>query len=364
MAKQPRPTTDKHDALKSAIARINKQFGEGTIMQLGNGGVIPKIQVISTGSLALDAALGIGGLPRGRVVEIFGPESSCKTTLCLQVIAEAQREGGTAAFVDAEHTLDLSYAKKLGVNTNDLLITQPDHGEQALEVVETLIRSEAVDLIVIDSVAALTPKAEIEGEMGEATMGAQARLMSQALRKLSAIIAKSRTTVIFINQIRMRLGLFFGNPETTSGGNALKFYATIRLDIRRIKPIKNETGTVGGRVRVKVVKNKLAPPFKQAEFDVLFAEGIVKTGELIDLGISHGLIQRSGAWHFYNNVRLGQGREASQAFLKDNPEIAQHIESHLKTLLQTNTTIIAHEAESYATEDFRNQTEQADLFSS
>jgi recombination protein RecA len=321
---------DKKRALELALAQIEKQYGKGAVMKLGTAEAPADVPAISTGSLGLDIALGVGGFPRGRVVEIFGPESSGKTTLTLHAIAEAQKAGGVAAFVDAEHALDLGYARKLGVQTDDLLVSQPDTGEQALEIAETLVRSGAIDLIVVDSVAALVPRAEIEGEMGDAHMGLQARLMSQALRKLTAAISKSQTTVIFINQIRMKLGVMFGNPETTTGGNALKFYSSVRLDIRRIESIKEGQEVTGNRVRVKVVKNKLAPPFKQAEFDVTFAEGISKMGELVDLGVDKRILDKSGAWYSYKNDRLGQGREAVRDFLKSNPSIARDIENRLR----------------------------------
>ncbi len=320
----------KKRALELALTQIEKQYGKGAIMKLGAADVQTEVPVTSTGSLSLDLALGVGGLPRGRVVEIYGPESSGKTTLCLHVIAEAQKNGGAAAFIDAEHALDTSYAKKLGVSTDDLLVAQPDTGEQALEIAETLIRSGAVDVIVVDSVAALVPRAEIEGEMGDAHMGLQARLMSQALRKLTGAISKSQTTLIFINQIRMKIGIVFGNPETTTGGNALKFYSSVRLDIRRIEAIKDGQEVTGSRVRVKVVKNKTAPPFKQAEFDIMFAEGISKVGELVDLGVEKKIIEKAGAWYSYNEERLGQGREAVKSFLKTNPDIAQGIERQIR----------------------------------
>ncbi len=320
----------KKKALELAVTQIEKQFGKGAIMKLGTGEALDEIPVISTGSLSLDLALGVGGLPRGRVVEIYGPESSGKTTLCLHAIAEAQKAGGTAAFVDAEHALDTTYAKKLGVQTDDLLVAQPDTGEQALEIVETLVRSGAIDIIVIDSVAALVPRAEIEGEMGDSHMGLQARLMSQALRKLTAAISKSMTTVVFINQIRMKIGVVFGNPETTTGGNALKFYSSVRLDIRRIESIKDGQEVTGSRVRVKVVKNKTAPPFKQAEFDIMFSEGVSKVGELIDLGVDKKIVDKAGAWYSYNEERLGQGREAAKTFLKANVDIAEKIERTIR----------------------------------
>ncbi len=320
----------KKKALDLAVTQIEKQFGKGSIMKLGTGGVPDDVPAVSTGSLSLDMALGIGGLPRGRVVEIFGPESSGKTTLCLHAIAEVQRVGGTAAFVDAEHALDISYAKKLGVQIDDLLVAQPDTGEQALEIAETLVRSGAIDLVVVDSVAALVPRAEIEGEMGDSHMGLQARLMSQALRKLTGAISKSLTTVIFINQIRMKIGVMFGNPETTTGGNALKFYASVRLDIRRIESIKEGQEVMGSRVRVKVVKNKTAPPFKQAEFDIMFAEGVSKVGELVDLGVDKKIVTKAGAWYSFNEERLGQGREAVKTFLKNNADLAQEIEKRIR----------------------------------
>src|SRR5919198_4261170 len=323
---------NREKAIDLAVSQIERQFGKGAIMKLGEGGLVKDVPVISTGSLGLDIALGIRGVPRGRVVEIYGPEASGKTTLALQIVAEAQKQGGMGAYIDAEHALDLGYAKKLGVQTDDLLVSQPDHGEQALEIAETLVRSGAVDIIVVDSVAALVPRAEIEGEMGDAHMGLQARLMSQALRKLTAAISKSQTTVIFINQIRMKLGVMFGNPETTTGGNALKFYSSGRLDIRRIESIKEGQDVTGSRVRVKVVKNKMAPPFKQAEFDILFAEGISKAGELVDLGVDKRVLEKSGAWYSYKGERLGQGRESVRDFLKTNPTIAKEIEGRLREL--------------------------------
>ncbi|HWF62787.1 MAG TPA: recombinase RecA [Nitrospira sp.] len=321
---------DKKRALDLALSQIEKQYGKGAIMKLGAGDKHADVPAISTGSLSLDIALGVGGLPRGRVIEIFGPEASGKTTMTLHCIAEVQKTGGVAAFIDAEHALDLTYAKKLGVQADDLLVSQPDTGEQALEIAETLVRSGAIDLIVVDSVAALTPRAEIEGEMGDAHMGLQARLMSQALRKLTAAIAKSLTTVIFINQIRMKLGVMFGNPETTTGGNALKFYSSVRLDIRRIESIKEGQEVMGSRVRVKVVKNKMAPPFRQAEFDIMFAEGISKTGELVDIGVDKKLIEKSGAWYSYKGERIGQGRDAARDFLKNNVSTAREIEMKVR----------------------------------
>ena len=323
---------DKKRALDLALSQIEKQYGKGAIMKLGGADAPVDIPAISTGSLGLDIALGVGGLPRGRVIEIFGPESSGKTTLTLHAIAEAQKAGGTAAFIDAEHALDLTYAKKLGVQVDDLLVSQPDTGEQALEIAETLVRSGAIDVIVVDSVAALVPRAEIEGEMGDAHMGLQARLMSQALRKLTAAISKSQTTLIFINQIRMKIGVMFGNPETTTGGNALKFYSSVRLDIRRIESIKEGQEVTGSRVRVKVVKNKMAPPFKQAEFDIMFAQGISKTGELVDLGVEKKVVEKSGAWYSYQGERLGQGRDAVRDFLLSNQPLAREIEGKLRDL--------------------------------
>ena len=320
---------NREKALDLAVSQIEKQFGKGAIMKLGEGGVTKDVPVISTGSLGLDIALGIGGVPRGRVIEIYGPESSGKTTLALQIVAEAQKQGGMGAYVDAEHALDLGYAKKLGVKTDDLLVSQPDHGEQALEIAETLVRSGAIDVLVIDSVAALVPKAEIEGEMGDSHMGLQARLMSQALRKLTGTIARSHTVVIFINQIRMKIGVMFGNPETTTGGNALKFYASVRMDIRRIGALKDGDNIVGGRTRVKVVKNKMAPPFKEAEFDVLYGTGISRDGEIVDLGSEMGIVEKSGAWYSFGGDRIGQGREAAKNFLKEHPETAQQIMSRV-----------------------------------
>lgn len=320
---------EKTKALEMAISQIEKSFGKGAIMRLGAEGVTEGLQVIPTGSLSLDIATGIGGLPRGRVIEIFGPESSGKTTLALGVIAQAQITGGNAAFIDAEHALDTTYAQKLSVRVEDLLVSQPDTGEQALEIAEALVRSGAVDIIAIDSVAALVPRAEIEGEMGDSLPGLQARLMSQALRKLSAAISKSLTTVIFINQIRIKIGVMFGNPETTTGGTALKFYSSIRLDIRRIESIKENQEVIGGRVRVKVVKNKVAPPFKQAEFDIYFNEGISRVGEIVDLGADKGIIEKSGAWYSYGGNRIGQGRENTKEFLKNNIEVAKEIEKKI-----------------------------------
>jgi len=321
---------DKHKALDAALAHIEKQFGKGSIMRLGANDRSMDVEAVSTGSLGLDIALGIGGLPRGRVVEVFGPESSGKTTLALQCVAEAQKKGGICAFVDAEHALDPVYARKLGVKVDDLLVSQPDSGEQALEIVDTLVRSGAVDVLVVDSVAALTPKAELEGEMGDSLPGLQARLMSQALRKLTGTIAKSRCMVIFINQIRMKIGIMFGNPETTTGGNALKFYSSVRLDIRRIGQIKERDEPVGNQTRVKVVKNKVAPPFKQVEFDIMYGEGISKTGELVDLGVKAGIVEKAGAWISFKGTRIGQGRENAKTFLKENPKIAAEIEAAIR----------------------------------
>jgi recombination protein RecA len=322
--------TEKAKALQAALAQIEKQFGKGSIMRLGEGEVIEDIQVVSTGSLGLDIALGVGGLPRGRVVEIYGPESSGKTTLTLQVIAEMQKEGGTCAFIDAEHALDIQYAQKLGVNLQELLISQPDTGEQALEIVDALVRSGSVDLIVVDSVAALTPKAELEGEMGDALPGLQARLMSQALRKLTATIKKTNTMVIFINQIRMKIGVMFGSPETTTGGNALKFYASVRLDIRRTGSIKKGEEVIGSETKVKVVKNKVSPPFKTAEFDILYGEGISREGEIIDMGVEARILDKSGAWYAYNGEKIGQGKDNAREFLRENPELAREIENKVR----------------------------------
>jgi recombination protein RecA len=333
-------------ALTAALSQIEKQFGKGAIMRMGDGSAIASVEVISTGSLALDVALGIGGLPRGRVVEIYGPESSGKTTLTLQVIAEAQKVGGTAAFVDAEHALDPQYAENLGVNVEDLLVSQPDTGEQALEITDMLVRSGAVDIVVVDSVAALTPKAEIEGEMGDHHVGLQARLMSQALRKLTANIKRSNCMVIFINQIRMKIGVMFGSPETTSGGNALKFYSSVRLDIRRYGAVKQGEEVVGNQTRVKVVKNKMAPPFKVAEFEIRYGKGISKLGELVDLGVTHGIVNKAGAWYSYGDDRIGQGKENSRVYLEEHPEMAEEIESRLRALLMpAKTPKVAAEAE-------------------
>ena len=329
----PAVNTEKAKALQAALAQIEKQFGKGTIMRLGEGEVIEDIEVVSTGSLGLDLALGVGGLPRGRVVEIYGPESSGKTTLTLQVIAEMQRVGGTCAFIDAEHALDIGYAQKLGVNLQELLISQPDTGEQALEIVDALVRSASVDLVVIDSVAALTPKAEIEGEMGDSLPGLQARLMSQALRKLTGSIKRTNTMVIFINQIRMKIGVMFGSPETTTGGNALKFYASVRLDIRRIGSIKKGEEIIGNETKVKVVKNKVSPPFKTAEFDILYGAGISREGEIIDMGVEAKVLEKSGSWYAYNGEKIGQGKDNAREFLKENPALAFEIENKVRTEL-------------------------------
>ena len=323
-------SVDKSKALDAALSQIERAFGKGSIMRLGANEQVVEIATVSTGSLGLDIALGVGGLPRGRIIEIYGPESSGKTTLALHTVAEAQKKGGICAFVDAEHALDPVYARKLGVNLEDLLISQPDTGEQALEICDTLVRSGAIDVLVVDSVAALTPRAEIEGEMGESLPGLQARLMSQALRKLTASISRSNTMVIFINQIRMKIGVMYGSPETTTGGNALKFYASVRLDIRRIGSVKDRDEVTGNQTRVKVVKNKLAPPFKQVEFDIMYGEGVSKTGELIDLGVKAGVVEKSGAWFSYNSQRLGQGRENAKEFLRNNPALAAEIEQTLR----------------------------------
>jgi recombination protein RecA len=325
--------SEKAKALQAALAQIDKQFGKGSIMRLGEGEVIEDIQVVSTGSLGLDIALGVGGLPRGRVIEIYGPESSGKTTLTLQVIAEMQKLAGVCAFIDAEHALDAQYAQKLGVNLQELLISQPDTGEQALEIVDALVRSGAVDLIVIDSVAALTPKAELEGEMGDALPGLQARLMSQALRKLTATIKKTNCTVIFINQIRMKIGVMFGSPETTTGGNALKFYASVRLDIRRVGSIKKGEEVIGNETRVKVVKNKVSPPFKTADFDILYGEGISREGEILDLGVTAKIVDKSGAWYAYKGEKIGQGKDNSREFLRENSDLAYEIENRIRESL-------------------------------
>lgn len=340
---------DKQKALSAALSQIEKQFGKGSVMRMGDSPASRDIDVVSTGSLGLDVALGIGGLPRGRVVEVYGPESSGKTTLTLQVTAEMQKLGGTCAFVDAEHALDPQYAGKLGVNVEELLVSQPDTGEQALEITDMLVRSGAVDLVVIDSVAALTPKAEIEGDMGDHHVGLQARLMSQALRKLTANIKRSNTLVIFINQIRMKIGVMFGNPETTTGGNALKFYSSVRLDIRRIGAIKRGDEVVGNETRVKVVKNKVAPPFKQTEFDILYGEGISREGEIITLGVKEEIIDKSGAWYSYNGERIGQGKDNVRVFLKEHPEIAEDIEARIRAIYMPDTSV-APESDAAAAE--------------
>jgi len=334
---------NKNKALTAALAQIEKQYGKGSIMRLGDSDVAKDIQVVSTGSLSLDIALGVGGLPRGRIVEIYGPESSGKTTLTLQVIAEMQKQGGTAAFIDAEHALDPQYAQKIGVNVQELLISQPDNGEQALEITDMLVRSGSVDVVVVDSVAALTPRAEIEGEMGEPQMGLQARLMSQALRKLTANIKRANTMVIFINQIRMKIGVMFGNPETTTGGNALKFYASVRLDIRRTGSIKRGEEIVGNETRVKVVKNKVAPPFKQADFDILYGEGISRESEIIELGVLHKLIEKAGAWYSYNGEKIGQGKDNVREYLKEHRDIAREIEQKIRAavgLVEANNRVV------------------------
>ncbi len=331
--------TEKQRALEAALAQIDRAFGKGSVMTLGKNGKVADIESISTGSLGLDMALGIGGLPKGRVIEIYGPESSGKTTLALHTVAEIQKQGGTAAFVDAEHALDPTYAQKLGVNLDDLLVSQPDNGEQALEITDTLVRSGAVDIVVIDSVAALTPRAEIEGDMGDSLPGLQARLMSQALRKLTGSISKSKCIVIFINQIRMKIGVMYGSPETTTGGNALKFYASVRLDIRRTGAIKVRDENIGNSVKVKVVKNKIAPPFREVEFDILFGQGISKIGEIIDLGVKAGLVEKSGSWYSYNSTRIGQGRDNARDFLKANPEMANEIEKGIRN----KSTVLAEE---------------------
>ncbi|MCZ2292922.1 MAG: recombinase RecA [Burkholderiales bacterium] len=341
--------TEKAKALQAALAQIEKQFGKGSIMRLGEGEKIEDIQVVSTGSLGLDIALGVGGLPRGRVIEIYGPESSGKTTLTLQVIAEMQKTGGTAAFIDAEHALDIQYAQKLGVNLQELLISQPDTGEQALEIVDALVRSGSVDLIVVDSVAALTPKAELEGEMGDSLPGLQARLMSQALRKLTATIKKTNCMVIFINQIRMKIGVMFGNPETTTGGNALKFYSSVRLDIRRIGSIKKGDEVIGSETRVKVVKNKVSPPFKTAEFDILYGEGISREGEIIDMGVQARVVDKAGAWYAYKGEKIGQGKDNAREFLRENPELAREIENRVRESL--GVPVLAAEAQAARGED-------------
>ena len=340
---------NKRKALSAALSQIEKQFGKGAVMRMGDVSAVRDVEAVSTGSLGLDVALGIGGLPRGRVIEIYGPESSGKTTLTLQVIAEAQKAGGTAAFVDAEHALDPSYAEKLGVDVDELLVSQPDTGEQALEITDMLVRSGSIDVVVVDSVAALTPKAEIEGDMGDSHMGLQARLMSQALRKLTGNIKRSNTRVIFINQIRMKIGVMFGNPETTTGGNALKFYASVRMDIRRIGAIKKGDEIIGNETRVKVVKNKMAPPFKQAEFQILYGEGISREGEIIDMGVKQGFVDKAGAWYSYNGERIGQGKENVREFLKQNPDTAAEIEGRIRAeLLGTSGPVIEEQEEAEA----------------
>ncbi len=344
VAQTPALNAEKAKALQAALAQIEKQFGKGSIMRLGDGEVIEDIQVVSTGSLGLDIALGVGGLPRGRVIEIYGPESSGKTTLTLQVAAEMQKVGGVCAFIDAEHALDINYAQKLGVNLQELLISQPDTGEQALEIVDALVRSGSVDLIIVDSVAALTPKAELEGEMGDSLPGLQARLMSQALRKLTGTIKKSNTMVIFINQIRMKIGVMFGSPETTTGGNALKFYASVRLDIRRIGSIKRGEEVVGNETKVKVVKNKVSPPFKEAEFDILYGQGISREGEIIDLGVVAKVVEKSGAWYAYNGEKIGQGKDNCREFLKENPALAIEIENKVRESLGVPLVPVAETA--------------------
>ncbi|GAB6062515.1 recombinase RecA [Deferrisoma palaeochoriense] len=326
-------TTERRQAVDLAIGQIEKQFGKGAIMRLGEAGPARGVEAIPSGALSLDLALGVGGYPRGRVVEIFGPESSGKTTLALHAVAEAQRQGGIAAFIDAEHALDVSYARRLGVNVEDLLVSQPDTGEQALEITELLVRSNAVDVVVVDSVAALVPRAEIEGEMGDSHVGLQARLMSQALRKLTATISKTRTLVIFINQIRMKIGVMFGNPETTTGGTALKFYSSVRLDVRRVGAIKDGDQVVGNRTRVTVVKNKVAPPFRKAEFDILYNEGVSRTGDLLDLAADHGIVDKRGAWYTYGETRIGQGRENARRFLKENPDILEEVDRQVREKL-------------------------------
>ena len=324
---------DRGKAVDLAISQIERQFGKGSIMRLGGGEKVVDVPVIPTGALSLDIALGIGGVPRGRIVEIYGPESGGKTTLALHIVAEAQKQGGLAAFIDAEHALDVTYARKIGVNTDDLLISQPDTGEQGLEIAETLVRSGALDILVVDSVAALVPKAELEGDMGDAQMGLQARLMSQALRKLTGSISKSKTTVIFINQLRMKIGIFFGNPETTTGGNALKFYASMRLDIRKVSPLKHGQDVVGFRTKVKVVKNKMAPPFRETEFDIVFGEGISREGDIVDLASEQGIIEKSGAWYSYGGERLGQGRDNTKSLLRESPDLLAKIEGEVREKL-------------------------------
>lgn len=341
---------EKDKALEAALGQIERAFGKGSIMRLGQNTNID-IEAISTGSLGIDIALGIGGMPKGRIVEIYGPESSGKTTLALSVVAQAQKKGGTCAFIDAEHALDPSYAKKIGVDVENLLVSQPDSGEQALEIADTLVRSGAIDVMVVDSVAALVPKAELEGEMGDSHMGLQARLMSQALRKLTATVARSNTLIIFINQIRMKIGVMFGNPETTTGGNALKFYASVRIDIRRIGAIKDKDDIIGSQTRVKIVKNKVAPPFKTVDFDIMYGEGISKTGELVDLGVKSGIVEKAGAWFSYNGEKIGQGRENAKKFLKENPEIADEIEAKIRADAGHLTTEMIGDAEPEDMED-------------
>ena len=343
-----RKNMDKDKALDTALAQIERSFGKGSIMKLGQDNPVMDIEAVSTGSIGLDVALGIGGLPKGRIIEVYGPESSGKTTLALHVIAQEQKNGGICAFVDAEHALDPSYAKKLGVNLDDLLISQPDAGEQALEITETLVRSGAVSVVVVDSVAALTPRSELEGDMGDAQVGAQARLMSQAMRKLTGSISRSNCMVIFINQIRMKIGVMFGSPETTTGGNALKFYSSVRLDIRRIGALKDRDEIVGNSTRVKVVKNKVAPPFKQVEFDIMYGEGISKTGEIIDLGVKEGIIEKSGAWFSYGDERIGQGRENAKTYLKENENICNEIEEKIRKSYSINDNEIVEEAQDQA----------------
>ena len=343
-----RKNMDKDKALDTALAQIERSFGKGSIMKLGQDNPVMDIEAVSTGSIGLDVALGIGGLPKGRIIEVYGPESSGKTTLALHVIAQEQKNGGICAFVDAEHALDPSYAKKLGVNLDDLLISQPDAGEQALEITETLVRSGAVSVVVVDSVAALTPRSELEGDMGDAQVGAQARLMSQAMRKLTGSISRSNCMVIFINQIRMKIGVMFGSPETTTGGNALKFYSSVRLDIRRIGALKDRDEIVGNSTRVKVVKNKVAPPFKQVEFDIMYGEGISKTGEIIDLGVKEGIIEKSGAWFSYGDERIGQGRENAKMYLKENENICNEIEEKIRKSYSINDDEVVEEAQDHA----------------
>ncbi|NDV12846.1 recombinase RecA [Crenobacter caeni] len=351
MADDNKRADEKSKALSAALAQIEKQFGKGSIMRMSDNQIQENLQVISTGSLGLDLALGVGGLPRGRVVEIYGPESSGKTTLCLQVVAEAQKLGGTCAYIDAENALDPVYAQKLGVNVEDLLISQPDTGEQALEICDMLVRSGGLDVIVIDSVAALVPKAEIEGEMGDSHVGLQARLMSQALRKLTGNIKRTNTLVIFINQIRMKIGVMFGNPETTTGGNALKFYASVRLDIRRVGAIKKGDEVLGNETRVKVVKNKVAPPFKQASFDILYGEGISREGEIVEMGVEQGFIEKSGAWYSYNGQKIGQGKDNTRVWLKDNPAIASEVEAKIRDKVGVSTAVVASEGDDEALAD-------------